>query len=100
VLARLDRVASAGVAGGSGRGNDRVDRKGLGRWEVLEAMELLMGLESMSFRIRMLSSTERDQVLSILLHACGVGGPGSPYLSFELTHEATTDLETAKGLRA
>jgi hypothetical protein len=46
VLALLDRVVSG--AGGSGRGKDRVDRRGLGRGDVLEAIKLLLKLESIA----------------------------------------------------
>lgn len=51
VLALLERVESGVVEGGSGRGKDRVDRRGLGRCEVLEAIGLLLKLDSIVVRI-------------------------------------------------
>lgn len=52
MLALFDRVVSADVEEGSGLGKDRVDRRGLGRWDVLEAMRLLLKLDGMAVRKR------------------------------------------------
>lgn len=64
VLALLERVASAvveAVDGGSGRGKDRVDLKGLGRWEGgLEAMKLLLKLDNMAIRKGLLRDDTDD----------------------------------------
>jgi hypothetical protein len=62
VLALFERVVSGDVESGSGRVKDRVDRSGLGRWDVLEAMGLLLKLDSIAVRTNSRCTLELDRV--------------------------------------